>query len=275
MLELERPGSGRVAERVRPGRIEGAVSKLALVRAVLLHCRRALDRERGDDEGRQERRRLGRQVDDGRVLALGRAAPVEALGERAAVVVLVAVEDGLPVVVRGRILERPAEVVLAVEVGTHGSRIEGRAVRELDMPTKQEVPVLPVLREPLRRQSRPDQSRAGLERDKAFEDLLRDPEGLAVGDERRVEVGRVGRAGDDERPSRLRRATGRAHRRKRGNGHQHEGEPATDSAHEKSSFLADHGEYGTARPGAQSGMSFALSAQTPPRLFGRRARRFS
>src|SRR5207248_11079961 len=68
--------------------------------------------------------------------------------------------------------------------------IEGRAVRELDMPAKQEVPVFPVLREPLRRQSRPDQSRAGLERDEAFEDLLRDPERLAVGDECRVEVGR-------------------------------------------------------------------------------------
>src|SRR5262249_21085643 len=90
LLDIGLASPGRMAERVRSEGVEGAVSELALVRAVLLHRRRALHRERGDDEGRQERRRLGRQVDDGRVLTPGRAALVEALREIGAVVVLVA-----------------------------------------------------------------------------------------------------------------------------------------------------------------------------------------
>src|SRR5215212_7567851 len=98
-------------------------------------------------------------MQDRRELAFGRAALVEAARQRTAVVVLVAIEDGLPVIVRGGILERSAEVVLAVEVRADGGCVERRPVVELDSVPEIERPVLTVPGPPLRRQSRPDQSR--------------------------------------------------------------------------------------------------------------------
>src|SRR5207244_3435336 len=150
----------RMAERVRSGRVEGAVPQLTLVRAVLCHRRRALNRERGDDERRQEGRRLVPQMQDCRVLALGGAAPVETRRQVTAVVVLEAKEDGLPVVRRRGILERSPEVVLAIEVRAGRRCVERRAVRELDSVPEVERPVLPVRGTPTSGQSWPDQGRA-------------------------------------------------------------------------------------------------------------------
>ena len=220
-----------MAERVRAGRVEGAVPELPLVGAVALERRRALDPERRDDERRQERRRLLRQMDDRRGLPLGRAALVQARRQVRAPVVVEAEEDGLPVV-RGRsVLERAREVVLAVEVVTDGRCVERRAVVELDPVPELEGPVLPVLRAPLRRQARLHERAARLERDEALEDLLRHPERLAVGDERRIEIGGIGRAGEDERRRRFRRASRRADRGERGEGDEWEDEPSDNAPH--------------------------------------------
>src|SRR5436305_13679460 len=106
-------------------------------------------------------------MEDRRVLAPGCAGLVETRRQSAAVVVLVAVEDGLPVIVRGRVLERAAEVVLAVEVRADGGCVERRPVGELDAVPKLERPVLPVPGAPLRGQARPYQSRTRLQRDQA------------------------------------------------------------------------------------------------------------
>src|ERR1700756_1857604 len=125
-------------------------------------------------------------MENRRVLAPGGAALVEALAQAAAVVVLVAEENGLPVVIRGGILERTPEVVLAGEVRANGGRVERRPVGELHSVPKLERPVLPVRGGPLRGQPRPDQSRSRLQRDQTLEDLLSDAERLPVRDEGRI-----------------------------------------------------------------------------------------
>src|SRR5207248_11049525 len=101
-------------------------------------------------------------MEDRRVLAPGCAGLVETRRQSAAVVVLEAVEDGLPVVARGRVLERAAEVVLAVEVRADGGGVERRPGGELDPVPEVEGPVLTVPEPPLRGQPRPDRSRTRL-----------------------------------------------------------------------------------------------------------------
>src|ERR1051326_6534900 len=113
-----------MAERVGAGWVERPVPELALVRAVLLERRRALDPERADHLSRQERPVLPRQVNRDAVLAVRRAALVDARGQARALVVMEPEEDGLPVV-RGRcVLERAGEVVLPVVVEANGGGIE-------------------------------------------------------------------------------------------------------------------------------------------------------
>ncbi len=198
-LELERPRPGRMLEAVRPRRREDPVLDLGLVGAVLLQRRRARDPEVRQREGRDERtERLG-QRELHAVGALRLAGLVQAGREVRALVVLEPKEDRLPVVRRVRRLERPLEVVPAVEVVTDRRRVERRPVVELDTVPEGEGPHLATpARLPAQRQPGPDLGRSGLEADEALEDLVDHAQRLAVGHERTVQHNRIGRRAEDE-----------------------------------------------------------------------------
>src|SRR4030095_15131073 len=108
-------------------------------------------------------------------------------------------EDALVVEGRRRVLERAAEVVPAVEVRAHGRRVERRAVVELHALREVERVRATVLADaPASRERRSEFQGARNEVDQALEDLLRDPERLAVGDERWIEIRGIARTGVDQ-----------------------------------------------------------------------------
>ena len=231
--ELERPGAGRMAESVRPGRIERAVPELTAVGAVLLQRGRALDRERRDHLRRQERAGRRAQMDGDGVLPVRRATDVETRRQVGALVVLEATEHRLPVIRRGRVLERSLEVVLAVVVVTDGCGVEGRAVLELHVVAQREGPVLRILRGPALGQRRLDQGRAGLQLDETLEDLLGDAERLAVRDQRRIQIRGIRRPGKHHR-CRPRGSTSRTSSDQHGERSERQGQPSQIPPHTNS-----------------------------------------
>src|SRR4051794_10587772 len=211
-------GEGARADRMlgaeRPRRVEDPVRVDApLVGAVLLQRLRARDSERRERQRAEERCGRLRQLDHGRLVVLRRAALIEAAAERLVLrrVLLEAAEHGLPVVRGGRVLERPREVVPAVEVGADRRGVEVGAVLELDSVAEMERPRLPVwARVPARGECGRDLRAAGLQGDEALEDLLDDADRLAVGDKCAVEHDRIGSAGEDERAALAAASTARA-----------------------------------------------------------------
>ena len=145
-LEHERAGAGRVLGRIRAGRVEDAAPRRPCPgwrRTCAIAVGLSMENDGSDSAARNDADGDG-QVDrdvecSARLAALEEAALRRA---RLRVVRLEPAEDGLPVVRRARVLERPGEVVPAVEVGAGCGGVERRAVAELHVLAQRERPRL-------------------------------------------------------------------------------------------------------------------------------------